>query len=407
MMRFAQEAARFFPHAEIVELHHAAKKDKPSGTARETALGIERAGKEPPQIHSVRLPGLLAHQEVLFGGPGELLTIRHDSLSPRFVRQRHARGGPSRCFALRGALRRGSNLAMNVAVVGATGAVGETIVRVLEERDLPVAAAGPFASRARAAAVRFRGDAARRAGRYGRSACAASTSCSLPAARTRASDTRRRCSNAARSSSTTAQPFACSRDVPLIVPRVNAARAARRAPALSGRELHGDRALHGAAPDSRRRGAALGARCDVSGRKRRRARRSRRTACRRARRGRRRTRARARGLPTPAGAQRRSAGRRVRCGGLERRRAQGSRRDAQDARLAGALASARRPCAFRCARRTAKRSSSRPSARRARRSLAAAFEDAPGIVFHRDGIVTPREVEGTDEVHVARLRAEG
>jgi 4-hydroxy-tetrahydrodipicolinate reductase len=81
MMRFAQEAARFFPQAEIIELHHDAKKDKPSGTARETALSIERAGKKSPPIHSVRLPGLLAHQEVLFGGPGELLTIRHDSLS--------------------------------------------------------------------------------------------------------------------------------------------------------------------------------------------------------------------------------------------------------------------------------------------------------------------------------------
>lgn len=80
MMRFAQEAARFFPKAEIIELHHPAKKDKPSGTARETALGIERAGGEAA-IHSVRLPGLLAHQEVLFGAPGELLTIRHDSLS--------------------------------------------------------------------------------------------------------------------------------------------------------------------------------------------------------------------------------------------------------------------------------------------------------------------------------------
>jgi 4-hydroxy-tetrahydrodipicolinate reductase len=81
MMRFAQEAARFFPKAEIIEMHHAAKKDKPSGTARETALGIERAGGAAPPIHSVRLPGLLAHQEVLFSAPGELLTIRHDSLS--------------------------------------------------------------------------------------------------------------------------------------------------------------------------------------------------------------------------------------------------------------------------------------------------------------------------------------
>jgi 4-hydroxy-tetrahydrodipicolinate reductase len=81
MMRFAQEAARFFKKAEIIELHHPAKKDKPSGTARETALRIERVAGELPPIHSVRLPGLLAHQEVLFGGPGELLSIRHDSLT--------------------------------------------------------------------------------------------------------------------------------------------------------------------------------------------------------------------------------------------------------------------------------------------------------------------------------------
>ncbi|HYL26919.1 MAG TPA: dihydrodipicolinate reductase C-terminal domain-containing protein [Candidatus Nitrosotalea sp.] len=81
MLRFAEEAARFFPDAEIVELHHAAKKDKPSGTARETAARIERGGGKAPPIHSVRLRGLLAHQEILFGGSGELLTIRHDSFS--------------------------------------------------------------------------------------------------------------------------------------------------------------------------------------------------------------------------------------------------------------------------------------------------------------------------------------
>ncbi|MBV9718064.1 MAG: 4-hydroxy-tetrahydrodipicolinate reductase [Candidatus Eremiobacteraeota bacterium] len=81
MMRFAQAAAHFFPEAEIIELHHAAKKDKPSGTARETADRIAGAGGRRPEIHSVRLPGLLAHQEVLFGRPGELLTIRHDSFS--------------------------------------------------------------------------------------------------------------------------------------------------------------------------------------------------------------------------------------------------------------------------------------------------------------------------------------
>jgi 4-hydroxy-tetrahydrodipicolinate reductase len=80
MMRFAQEAARYFPDAEIVELHHAGKKDKPSGTARETAARMEHNGGRAA-IHSLRLPGALAHQEVVFGGRGELLTIRHDSLS--------------------------------------------------------------------------------------------------------------------------------------------------------------------------------------------------------------------------------------------------------------------------------------------------------------------------------------
>jgi 4-hydroxy-tetrahydrodipicolinate reductase len=77
MMRFAAEAAKFFPTAEIVELHHDAKIDKPSGTAKLTA---ERMGRDVP-IHSVRLRGLVAHQEVLLGGDGETLTIRHDSLS--------------------------------------------------------------------------------------------------------------------------------------------------------------------------------------------------------------------------------------------------------------------------------------------------------------------------------------
>jgi 4-hydroxy-tetrahydrodipicolinate reductase len=77
MMRFATEAAAHFPRAEIVELHHEAKVDAPSGTAKATAAAM---GGDPP-IHSVRLPGLVAHQEVLLGGPGELLTIRHDTLS--------------------------------------------------------------------------------------------------------------------------------------------------------------------------------------------------------------------------------------------------------------------------------------------------------------------------------------
>jgi len=102
-MRFAQEAARFFPTAEIIELHHNRKADAPSGTAARTAqllaaaraeAGV-RAAPDPTThaldgargadvdgvpVHSVRLSGLLAHQEVLFGGTGETLTIRHDSL---------------------------------------------------------------------------------------------------------------------------------------------------------------------------------------------------------------------------------------------------------------------------------------------------------------------------------------
>jgi 4-hydroxy-tetrahydrodipicolinate reductase len=80
-MRFAQTAARFFPDVEIVELHHPGKKDKPSGTALETAARIERVSGNAPEIHSVRISGLVAHQEVMFGRSGELLTIRHDSLS--------------------------------------------------------------------------------------------------------------------------------------------------------------------------------------------------------------------------------------------------------------------------------------------------------------------------------------
>ncbi|MFK0296660.1 4-hydroxy-tetrahydrodipicolinate reductase [Streptomyces sp. NPDC090442] len=102
-MRFAQQAARFFESAEIVELHHPNKADAPSGTAARTARLIAEARAAagcPPQpdatstaldgargadvdgvpVHSVRLRGLLAHQEVLLGGVGETLTIRHDSL---------------------------------------------------------------------------------------------------------------------------------------------------------------------------------------------------------------------------------------------------------------------------------------------------------------------------------------
>ena len=100
MMHFAKLAARFFDHAEIIELHHDGKADSPSGTAKATAEGMVAARGRPfvhpkPEvetvagargaevggvaIHAVRLPGLVAHQEVIFGGQGQLLTIRQDS----------------------------------------------------------------------------------------------------------------------------------------------------------------------------------------------------------------------------------------------------------------------------------------------------------------------------------------
>lgn len=100
MMHFAKQAARFFDYAEVIELHHEGKVDSPSGTAKATAEGMLAARGRPfehrrPEtetvpgargaeiggvaIHAVRLPGLVAHQEVLFGGPGQLLTIRQDS----------------------------------------------------------------------------------------------------------------------------------------------------------------------------------------------------------------------------------------------------------------------------------------------------------------------------------------
>ena len=103
MMRFAEQAAAYFESAEIVELHHPDKADAPSGTARRTAQVVAAARREAGlapvpdattnalegargadvdgiRVHGLRVRGLVAHQEVLFGGPGETLTIRHDSL---------------------------------------------------------------------------------------------------------------------------------------------------------------------------------------------------------------------------------------------------------------------------------------------------------------------------------------
>ena len=82
MMEVSKQIAQHLPECEIIELHHDQKKDAPSGTAKRTADLIREAGgnvHEP--IHSVRLPGLVAHQEVIFGGEGQILSLRHDSIS--------------------------------------------------------------------------------------------------------------------------------------------------------------------------------------------------------------------------------------------------------------------------------------------------------------------------------------
>ena len=81
MMEIGQRVAKHMPEVEIVELHHDRKLDKPSGTAARTADLLSAAGANVHEpIHSIRLPGLVAHQEVVFGGEGQTLTIRHDSI---------------------------------------------------------------------------------------------------------------------------------------------------------------------------------------------------------------------------------------------------------------------------------------------------------------------------------------
>ena len=114
-MKFAQLAARFYESAEVIELHHPGKADAPSGTAIRTAELIAAARAEaglgaPPDattqaldgargadvdgvhVHALRIAGMVAHQEIVFGTEGETLTIRHDSLRPRLVHARRAAG---------------------------------------------------------------------------------------------------------------------------------------------------------------------------------------------------------------------------------------------------------------------------------------------------------------------------
>jgi 4-hydroxy-tetrahydrodipicolinate reductase len=80
MTELSRQVVEHMPDCEIVELHRAEKLDAPSGTAKHTAARIEEAGGHLNAVHSIRLPGLLAHQEVIFGGEGQTLTIRHDSI---------------------------------------------------------------------------------------------------------------------------------------------------------------------------------------------------------------------------------------------------------------------------------------------------------------------------------------
>lgn len=81
MMRFSEIAARYYSHADIIEGHRLNKRDKPSGTAAYTEQLMRASSPIHTDIKSVRLPGLVAHQAVIFGGEGEILTIRHDALS--------------------------------------------------------------------------------------------------------------------------------------------------------------------------------------------------------------------------------------------------------------------------------------------------------------------------------------
>ena len=100
LQRFCREALRFYARVEVVELHHDQKRDRPSGTAQRLRRHLEDWGAcSPVPVHSIRLPGLVAHHEVIFGGEGEVLTLRHDSLS-------RASFGPGVVLAVQGVLSR-------------------------------------------------------------------------------------------------------------------------------------------------------------------------------------------------------------------------------------------------------------------------------------------------------------
>ena len=155
MMVVSQTIAPHMPEAEIIELHHDGKKDAPSGTAKRTAELIEAGGNVHEPIHSVRLPGLVAHQEVLFGGEGQTLSIRHDSID----RPASCRASCSPCARSAGcpiASPSGlENLLSSRGTAGTAGHDGERIEGLLtamvtpfaEDGSVDEAAARPLARR--------------------------------------------------------------------------------------------------------------------------------------------------------------------------------------------------------------------------------------------------------------------
>ena len=407
-MRFAEQAARYFPTAEIVELHHDRKIDKPSGTARLTARRVSAAAGRDVPIHSVRLRGLVAHQETIFGGEGETLTIRHDSLAPHVVHGGRAARGPRRARAAR-ARRRARALpgaGVRLAIVGATGVVGETILRVLDERAIPVDELGAFASRDRAEPLRYRerdwpiraanADAIR-AGRYDAVFFASSDDASAELAEACAASGAVVIDNSA--------TFRMTPGVPLVVPEVNPDAAGpehRIFPVANCTAIVLCVALAPVARAAGLRSVRVATYQAVSGAGR-------------------------AGLDALDGQERAAPGGGAAAGdgpfvapifrnvvpqigsldaagdtGEEKKVAAETRKMLGLPSLHVAATTVRVPVRY--AHSEAVFLETERDATVA--ELAAALEAAPGVVYHATGVVTPRDVEGQDLVHVARLRAE-
>jgi 4-hydroxy-tetrahydrodipicolinate reductase len=404
MMRFAAQAAPLFPNAEIVELHHDGKRDAPSGTAKLTAQRIatapaHRARPDPQRAAA----GLVAHQECSSAArrdaddPARLAVARvvHAAAScSRCARCAHsAAGRRARC----GSLDEGGSVKVASSARPASSArrscACSTSARVRSTRS----ARTPRATREPCVFAVRRAD--RRGDARGACATAASTSCSSPRATTRARTRRRGRRRRGRHRQLGDVPDGDG--VPLDRPRSQPA----RDPSVEHRIFPVANCtaivLCVALAPIARASAAQRARRDLSSRQRRRARRSRRAGRRRAPIG---------GWMAPNGPSRaRSSATSFRKSGSyrrrrrHRRREEGRRRNPQDARLP-ICTSPRRPCAFRSAR--AQRSGLLRNRRGDRAVELGARSRRAGRRLSPDGIVTPRDVEDSDLVHVARLRAE-